>query len=186
MQRKTANERCERLKNLDALPLRQKCLRFVLDHQSTIAQAQPQIPPDLNDRAADIWEPLFVLADIAGGPWPERTRQAALALSPTSQESDPIAALLLQICTALLNVERMFSRDLVDHLNRLPARPWAENLRGKHITELWLAHKLRPYGIRPRTIWVGPTSARGYQQADFIEVFSRYIRSDLRTLLGEE
>jgi len=59
MQRKTATEQCERLRNLDATVLRQQCARFVLDHAQNIAEAQPKIPSDLPDRAADIWEPLL-------------------------------------------------------------------------------------------------------------------------------
>jgi len=35
----------------------------------------------LNDRAGDIWEPLLALADLAGGDWPGKARQAAVALN---------------------------------------------------------------------------------------------------------
>ncbi len=66
MQRKSNGESCERLRLLDAEALRRKCARFVLDHRDVIAMARPQIPEGLNDRAADIWEPLLVLADLAG------------------------------------------------------------------------------------------------------------------------
>src|SRR5207249_10840822 len=52
------DEECERLRNLEAAPLRRQCARFVLDHSQAIAAARPEIPEDLNDRAADIWEPL--------------------------------------------------------------------------------------------------------------------------------
>jgi hypothetical protein len=66
MQRKTVAEKCERLKSLDGETLRRKCARFVLDHAEEIRSAQPSIPEAVNDRAADIWEPLFALADLAG------------------------------------------------------------------------------------------------------------------------
>ncbi|MGZ5566321.1 MAG: DUF3631 domain-containing protein, partial [Limisphaerales bacterium] len=65
MQRKSNGESCERLRLLDAEALRRKCARFVMDHRDVIALARPQIPQELNDRAADIWEPLLVLADLA-------------------------------------------------------------------------------------------------------------------------
>jgi hypothetical protein len=35
----------------------------------------------LEDRAADTWEPLIALADLAGNDWPQRARTAALALT---------------------------------------------------------------------------------------------------------
>ena len=81
MQRKTASEACQRLKNLESTPLRRQCARFAQDHAQEIANASPEAPPNMNDRAGDIWEPLLALADLAGRPWPELARQAAVALS---------------------------------------------------------------------------------------------------------
>jgi len=34
-----------------------------------LADAEPVMP--LEDRAADVWEPLIAIADLAGGEWPE-------------------------------------------------------------------------------------------------------------------
>jgi len=79
MHRKTAGEQCERSRGLDALVLKQQCVRFVSDHAAEIASARPNIPESLNDRAADIWEPLLVLADLAearGRNWLGRQRSA--------------------------------------------------------------------------------------------------------------
>src|SRR6185503_12514756 len=70
MERKTAQEKCERLRNLDASSLRRQCARFAGDHAEVIAAATPVLPESLNDRAGDIWEPLLALADLAGGVWP--------------------------------------------------------------------------------------------------------------------
>jgi hypothetical protein len=69
MHRNTVQEQCERLRNLRRMAdaLRRKCARFVRDHSEVIAEACPDVPADLNDRAADIWEPLCALADLAGG-----------------------------------------------------------------------------------------------------------------------
>ena len=69
MERKRADEECERLRDLDGRGLRERCERFVREHQSAIAGARPRGATDLNDRAADIWEPLLALADLAGGSW---------------------------------------------------------------------------------------------------------------------
>jgi len=114
IQRKTSNEECERAKNLDTLPLQRQCARFVLDHAAAIASARPELPKSLNDRAADIWEPLFALADLAGGDWPALARQAAMNLSATAEESNPSSALLLDIFILFANLKakRIFSREL--------------------------------------------------------------------------
>jgi len=90
MQRKTAGEACERSRNLDAIDLQRKCVRFVMDHAEAIAKARPEIPSGLSDRTVDIWEPLHVLAQLAGGEWPEMARQAMGALTASAQENNPI------------------------------------------------------------------------------------------------
>ncbi len=209
MQRKTSHEKCERVKYLQGTDLRRKCARFVLDHAQAIAQARPDLPADLNDRAADIWEPLLALADIAGGHWPERARQAAIGLSTGAQDESPISSLLLDILVIFARTTaaaqeaaktngkpghqpspfgegRIFSRDLIALLDSSTNRPWSELRLGKAVTELWLAKELRPFGIRPRTIWIGDNAAKGYVQEDFHETFSRYISKSAALALLEE
>src|SRR5206468_4230622 len=113
------------------------------------ATARPQIPESLNDRAADIWEPLLVLADLAGGGWPVRAREAAVSLSGSAQESNPIASLLLDLFMAFGNrkAQRLFTSTLLADLCALGSRPWMELKPGKELTEIWLSQRLRPYGI---------------------------------------
>ncbi len=65
----------------------------------------------MNDRAADIWEPLLVLADLAGGQWPQTARHAAETLTAAAHESNPIGSLLLDSCVAFAHYDsdRLFS-----------------------------------------------------------------------------
>jgi len=177
MHRKTAREECERIKRLRATELQQKCARFVADHAVEIGSAEPEIPPGLTNRAADIWEPLLALADIAGGHWPEVARAAASGLTALAQEYSPIGSLLLDIFLVFIGAkcERIFSRELVAVLAGCEGRPWVELRKGRPVTETWLAQQLRPYGVRPRTIRVGEQVAKGYVQEDLMETFRRYI-----------
>jgi putative DNA primase/helicase len=49
-----------------------------------LRKIEPDMPESLNaagDRAPDAWEPLVAIADVAGGVWPQRARNAALALT---------------------------------------------------------------------------------------------------------
>src|SRR5947208_2664577 len=112
MDRKTAVEECERLKRLQATDLQRKCARFVADHAAEIAGAEPAIPEGLANRAADIWEPLLALADLAGGQWPELARAAATGLTAGAQEYSPIGSLLMDIFVVFIETgsERIFSR----------------------------------------------------------------------------
>jgi hypothetical protein len=41
--------------------------------------ARPKIPNELDDRQADICEPLLAIADIAGGHWPQRCRESLIS-----------------------------------------------------------------------------------------------------------
>jgi hypothetical protein len=177
MNRKTPTEKCERLKDMDTTRLRRQCIRFIRDHRNAIARAHPEIPARLNDRAADVWEPLLTLADLAGGQWPDLARQAAVGLSSIARENSPIGALLLDIHVlfATWKVERAFSRTLVEGLNRVPDRPWAEARGSKVISEIWLSQKLRPYGIQPRTMRIGDSRARGYYASELLEACKRYL-----------
>ncbi|MHB8744675.1 MAG: DUF3631 domain-containing protein, partial [Sulfuricaulis sp.] len=188
MQRKTPTEKCDRLRNLETTALTTQCARFVAAHAPAIAAARPDLPTSLNDRAADIWEPLLALADLARGVWPDKARQAAVALSASAQEDSPIGSLLLDIFLFFLagRTDRLFSRTLVEGLNDLPDRPWAEMLHGKEITEIWLAQRLRPYAVHPRSTRIDDTVAKGYWRDDFRKVFQRYIpHSELEALKAQ-
>jgi hypothetical protein len=176
------------LRKLKPGDLRRRCARFVLDHAEAIGAGEPEIPVELNDRAGDIWEPLLVLADLAGGRWPDLARQAAMGVAGGAEENNPIGALLLDIYLIFINrnAERLFSRKLVESLNYQRDPPWVELRKGKELTELSLAKLLRGYGVRPRTIWVGECSAKGYVKDDFTEVFGRYITKWQAKALLEE
>ena len=177
MERKTAREECERLTRVDGQELKRKCARFVADHGEEIAKAEPQMPVGLTNRAADIWEPMLALADLAGGRWPGLAREAAVGLTARAHEHSPIGALLLDILWAFTSggVDRILSRQLVLGLIRRGERPWGEQLKGKPATGLWLAKQLGPYGIKSRTMRVGSELGKGYRMEDFAETFKRYI-----------
>ena len=193
MHKKMPEEQCEPFDEDDPvlLRLRRQCLRFVLDHATAITTARPELPKVLSDRAIQIWEPLVIVADLAGGDWPALAREAAVGLSGGAAANSPVGALLFDIWRlfALAGAGRMFSRTLVQELNALPDRPWGEKRHGKGITEPVLAEELQPYGIRSRTMRIGPKQAKGYLEEDFQEAFQRYIsRSDmdaLRAQLGQ-
>jgi len=58
--------------------------------------------------------------------------------------------------------------------------------QGKEITELWLERQLRPYGVRPKTMWIGKDVAKGYFKDDFQEIFHRYTpKAQAQALLDE-
>jgi hypothetical protein len=188
MQRRTHREQCERLRNLDASGIRRQCLRFVVDHREEIRSATPAIPERLNDRAGDVWEPLLALADLAGAHWPGVAREAAVRLAQATQEQNPMGSLLFDLfCIfSVSHKDRLHTRTLIEELAGYADRPWGEMVRGRPITERWLAVQLRPYGILPRTFRVDGYRARGYYEEDLHDIFRRYIpRSEIEALNAE-
>jgi hypothetical protein len=60
-----------------------------------LRDARPALPESLDDRAAEIWEPLLATADAAGGAWPAQARKAACVLHNADREAASIGVLLL-------------------------------------------------------------------------------------------
>src|SRR5262249_52324763 len=45
---------------------------WAADEVETMAEARPEMPSGIEDRDADVWEPLLAIADAVGGDWPVR------------------------------------------------------------------------------------------------------------------
>jgi len=61
--------------------LRNRLNQWVRAHLDHLGTATPEMP--VEDRAADTWEPLLAIADLAGGPWPDLARDACVTLTET-------------------------------------------------------------------------------------------------------
>jgi hypothetical protein len=182
MRRRLRNEAAERLRHGTRFDeLRSKCAKFVADHSGAIRAANPAIPDALNDRASDNWTPLLVLADLAGGEWPNKARQAALELSGNDDtEALGINAQLLadirHVFDEQNNTDRLASKALCERLAEIEGRPWAEFGKGqKQISPNQLANLLREFGIASRGVRIGDATPKGYLRDDFADAFSRYL-----------
>jgi hypothetical protein len=108
MKRKLPGEKVSRLRGTDGGEfdvLKRQIARWVADNEQRLREIEPQPPEELDaagDRAADAWDPLFAVADVAGGDWPKRVRAAALMLcgveqADASDENDIEATLLADL-----------------------------------------------------------------------------------------
>jgi hypothetical protein len=90
MQRRKPDERIASFRERRDIPplhdLRDRLHEGVRAHVDELADAEPKLPVD--DRAADTWEALVMLADLAGGLWPDRARTACLRLCGESAAAD--------------------------------------------------------------------------------------------------
>ena len=121
-----------------------------------LAEAEPELPESISDRAADCWEPLIAIADLAGDPWPERARSIAERLSAALDPDEAtIGIRLLADCREAFGREdRLPTRDLLRYLHALEEAPWAD-WYGKAISARKVADLLRRYEIRVKKIRFG-------------------------------
>jgi hypothetical protein len=177
MTRKLTTETRAPLAELNTATIKAKCARFALDEGQKIARYEKIRGKDLNDRAADTFDPLFVIARLAGQEWEQKLHAAALAISPSAQSKSPVAELLLDIYTIFLLTDRkkMFSRGLLAYLHEDEFAMKATTLNYLTLDECRLSEILRPYGIKSCTIRVGKDVSRGYLAEDFSEALGRYV-----------
>jgi putative DNA primase/helicase len=178
LQRKSKTAKVARLRRRDndefALA-RRKLARWTSDNFEALTDPDPKIPDELNDRAADNWRPLLAIADLAGGEWPERAREAAKLLSGESNDTAANVELLADIKLAFGDADEIRSADLVAKLTADPERPWAEWKNGKALTQKQLAGLLRPFGITSDTVHpTGLSHAKGYKRSRFQEAWDVY------------
>ncbi|MGP8200663.1 MAG: DUF3631 domain-containing protein [Limisphaerales bacterium] len=188
LERKLVTEKCAPLTDFKPEPITSKCVRFADDNSELIAKAALEAVPGLNDRAADTFEPLFVLARMAGPEWFQRATEAALILTSSQNTDQQGAGLLLDILTIFVEygAEKMFSRSVVYCLRGEGQWIASQFFAGKPLNELLLSQALRPYGIRPVTIRVGEEINKGYRIDDFKNSLRRYVpRMDIDARLAE-
>ena len=161
MRRKTASEKVAKLRwsrlQKATLDLRRRCLRWSTDSmEGLLAQPEPVSPKGLDGRDDDAWEVLLVIADYAGGMWPDVARQAAVALTQTRQQDDggTLATELLQDIREVFRIykqDRLKVTEMVLHLRVLEGAPW-DDLDRNGLTPHKLGRLLKNYGIRSKPI----------------------------------
>lgn len=159
----TVKEFRERDAALSATPIRDRLEAWAVDNLDALEKCRPEMPAGVRDRKAEVWEALLAVADVAGGQWPERARDACAHFV---LETDPDALsfglrLLRDVREAFDGHDRMFSEDLVKALIEDDEAEWA-NLWGKPLDKNRLAKELKRYGVRSTTIRIGEGRAKGY------------------------
>ncbi|MFG2856071.1 DUF3631 domain-containing protein [Streptomyces mirabilis] len=139
---------------------------------------EPAMP--VEDRAADTWEPLVIVADLAGGPWPHRARHACTRMVTAEAEAEQdnpsnarILADIRRIFHAKGEQEHLSTDEILFALNGDPEAPWAEHGRGG-LTPRGLGAMLREYGISSGNVRVGEIQRKGYTRNKFADAWKRY------------
>ncbi|MFF7076019.1 DUF3631 domain-containing protein [Streptomyces lavendulae] len=135
----------------------------------------------VEDRAADTWEPLVLVADLAGGDWPERARTACRVMTAHEAALDQDNSMHTRI---LVDIRRVFAacdnaaalptRTILDMLNRDEEAPWADyGSQGLNSRNLQIL--LNPYNIKSSTRrFPERIQAKGFTRAQFVDAWDRY------------
>lgn len=179
MRRALPGERTENLRHVGRgpfVPVQRKFARWAEDAGRRFANLHPTMP-ELSNRDADNWEPLLALADLAGGEWPQRIRNAARTLTARNDAQTANEELLGDIKAAFAKKarDRLPTVELLDALAADTEAPWATWNRGKPITARQLSKRLSEFGISPGTFRAGSTTAKGYRLDQFTDAFGRYL-----------
>jgi hypothetical protein len=180
MRRRAPGESVEpyrrRLHAPDGNALRDQLAAWAASIADKIADVLPDMPAGVQDRYADMWEPLLAVADMAGGDWPARSRVAAVALVALAKRSTPSLGvrLLSDLRQVFGDHEAMATEAILADLVKMDEAPWGD-LKGKPIDSRRLANLLRPYGVTSKNVRIGDRAPKGYTREDLFDSWNRYL-----------
>jgi hypothetical protein len=150
---------------------------WLAGHLGELERAEPAMPVD--DRAADTWEPLVAVADLAGAHWPARARTAVTVLTAEYEGAGQLSTgvrLLVDIRAAFVALgdpPAVATTELLGLLNNDPEAAWCglgpSGLTGKRLGDL-----LREFEITSANQRFPVGQAKGYLRDDFADAWRRY------------
>lgn len=148
--------------------------------EAAVTESVPELPEGIVDRPAEVWEPLVAIADQAGGDWPQRARDAAVALCRVAEDRRVSLGvrLLADLRTVFEGDDKLSTATIIERLTAGDGldddAPWGD-LRGKPIDSRRIAGMLRPFGIKSKNIPVGRARPKGYTAEDLHDAWTRYL-----------
>ncbi len=188
MRRRAPHERVEAFRKRqhggEGEQLRDRLAEWASKVRPALADAWPDLPDGIEDRSADVWEPLLAVADAAGGAWPDRARAAAVAMVTEAAERPATLGVRLlgdlRVVFDQDDADVLFTETVLQRLIALDDSPWAD-LRGKELDSRGLASRLGEYQtedgrrIASTTLRLGDRIAKGYRRADLHDAWQRYL-----------
>jgi hypothetical protein len=183
LKRRTASEQVEEKYEEElwerAEPFHEALRSWAEHNLETLRWARPSVPEKLQNRTAEVWRPLFAIADLAGGAWPTGARRAALALSAGEREDVSLGVQLLADIERIFaerKADKLSSATLIEDLVAIEGSPWAEyGKNDKPLSKTGLARLLKHFEIKPGGVRLGDTTPKGYKREQFEDAFARYV-----------
>ncbi|QES13000.1 hypothetical protein DEJ45_11680 [Streptomyces venezuelae] len=183
MQKRKPGENVAPFRSRHSVPelnaLRDRLAAWLTPLRGTAHRLVPPMP--VEDRAADTWEPLVIVADLAGGHWPAQARAACLAMTRTELVQDEQTTLKTRLLRDIRRVfeqqgdtEALRSHDLLAALIQDAEAPWAE-YGTKGLNAYHLANLLRDFDISPANHrFENGRQAKAYARNQFLDAWARY------------
>nr|WP_241265762.1 DUF3631 domain-containing protein [Streptomyces boncukensis] len=183
MQKRKPGEKVAPFRSRYAVPelnaLRDRLAAWLGPLRSKAATMVPSMP--VEDRAADTWEPLVIIADLAGGHWPASARTACVTMTRHEAVQDVQTSLktrllrdIHRIFAQADNPEALATHDLVAALLQDADGPWAE-YGTKGLNAYHLGNLLRDFGIGSANYrFEGGKQAKAYQRNRFLDAWARH------------
>jgi hypothetical protein len=183
-------EKAERFRERDAKdqakPMRAALEAWAKSAEEPLAHARPALPEQLTDRQMDMTEGLLAIADMAGGEWTQKGRNAIIEICAINEDQSTGVRLLASIrrIFSYKSKEKLSTHELLEALIDLEDAdaPWPTmwendvkrgNTRGPAMK---LARMLEPFGIKPITLRTDHIErVKGYQLQDFHDSWKRYL-----------
>ncbi|MBR7676076.1 DUF3631 domain-containing protein [Streptomyces daliensis] len=187
MQRRKDGERVEQFRSRRDIPalhaLRDRLSAWLHPQMDTAANVVPEMP--VKDRAADTWEPLVLVAELAGDAWPERARAACVAMCAAEEGQDDESNLKMRLLQDIRQAFAHFgdpdvlrTQNLLQILVTNTEAPWAE-YGPNGLTPRYLGLLLKDFGIKSANYRFDEgRQAKGFARARFADAWSRYCAED--------
>ena len=177
MRRRAPGEEVARYRDRrDGAPLKELGVRlgiWIRAHLDDLRDAEPDMP--VEDRAADTWEPLIAVADLAGGDWPARARKAAIALTAEDDTDTTLGArLLADLRDVFGDDDRLHGETILGALQKIGEAPWGDYF-GRPLNARDLARLLKPYGVSAADVKIEGVTKRGYRREHLHDPWTRYL-----------
>ena len=166
----------ERITRPEGKELRGKLAAWAESVAARVGDPWPDLPAGVDDRPADVWEPLVMVADLAGGDWPRLARDACTALVKGAREDDQgiTTRLLADLQAVFGDAEALWTETILDRLHKLEEAPWGD-WYGHPLNPRDLAKLLKPYGIKPGQVRRGEANRQGYPRPPLADAWTRYL-----------
>ena len=177
MRRRAPGELVDRYRERrDGAPLKELGERlgaWVRASVDDLRDAEPVMP--VEDRAADTWEPLIVVADDAGGDWPARARRAALELTAEDDTDTTLGArLLADLRSVFGDADAMHGDTILGRLHKIDEAPWLDYF-GRPMNARDVAKLLKPYGVASVDVKIDGVNRKGYRREHLHDPWTRYL-----------